>query len=181
MPAAGKMAESAFIVRVSEAEPYVGRYRERFDPSARLGVPAHVTILFPFMPPEALSEEVFERARAVAASVPEFQFSLARLGRFPGTLYLAPEPAAPFVALTESIHRSFPEYPPYGGKHSSVVPHMTIAHASDPEQDKIEAELRENLPHPPCIAAICKELVLIENSSGRWRELRAFALGSRSM
>jgi hypothetical protein len=37
------MAQTAFIVRVPEAERHVGDLRDRFDPSARLGVPAHIT------------------------------------------------------------------------------------------------------------------------------------------
>jgi hypothetical protein len=44
------MAESAFIVCVPEAEPHVAVLRERFDASARLGLPAHITMLYPFMP-----------------------------------------------------------------------------------------------------------------------------------
>jgi hypothetical protein len=39
------MAESAFIVRVPEAEACVSELRNRFDASVRLGVPAHITVL----------------------------------------------------------------------------------------------------------------------------------------
>jgi hypothetical protein len=39
------MAESAFIVRVPEAEVCVGALRERFDASVRLGVPTVETRL----------------------------------------------------------------------------------------------------------------------------------------
>src|SRR5215216_5253276 len=46
---------SALIVAVPEAEPLVGGWRLRYD-DASLGVPAHVTLLFPFMPAEELGE-----------------------------------------------------------------------------------------------------------------------------
>jgi hypothetical protein len=49
------MAESAFIVRVPEAEPHVAHLRERFDPMALLGVPAHITLLYPFLSPEQIA------------------------------------------------------------------------------------------------------------------------------
>jgi hypothetical protein len=42
------MAESAFAVSVPEAERYVGALRDRFDPTAKLGAPAHITLLYPF-------------------------------------------------------------------------------------------------------------------------------------
>src|SRR5580765_1428536 len=38
------MAESALGVNVPEAEPNVGALRARFDPAAKLGVPAHITV-----------------------------------------------------------------------------------------------------------------------------------------
>ena len=56
--------------------------------------------------------------------VPEgFEFSLARVARFPATAYLEPEPAAPFIALTESLFREFPQFPPFGGESPTITPH----------------------------------------------------------
>lgn len=45
------MAESALVAIVPEAEKYVSGIRKRFDPSAPLGAPAHVTLLYPFAEP----------------------------------------------------------------------------------------------------------------------------------
>lgn len=42
--------ESALIVEVPAAEPVVGQFREQLDGNALLGIPAHITILAPFMP-----------------------------------------------------------------------------------------------------------------------------------
>ena len=39
--------ESALLVAVPEAEPLVGALRLVHDPSAAVGVPAHITILLP--------------------------------------------------------------------------------------------------------------------------------------
>ena len=44
---------SAVVVEVPEAEPLVGAWRLRFDPVAALGMPAHVTLLYPFVAPSA--------------------------------------------------------------------------------------------------------------------------------
>lgn len=88
------MAESAFAVNVPEAEPYVGGLRERFDPVARLGMPAHITLLYPFAPPELISHGVLDKVRLALSSAAGFEFRLARIGRFPDALYLAPDPAS---------------------------------------------------------------------------------------
>ena len=49
---------SALIVAVAEAEPLVGEWRLRYD-NALLGIPAHVTLLFPFVPAENVDEALF--------------------------------------------------------------------------------------------------------------------------
>jgi hypothetical protein len=35
--------------------PAVRRHRERLDENARLGIPAHITVLYPFLPADAIS------------------------------------------------------------------------------------------------------------------------------
>ncbi len=48
---------------------------------------------------------------------------------FPANVvYLAPDPAEPFVALTEALAAAFPDCPPYGGAFDEPVPHLTIGH-----------------------------------------------------
>src|SRR5262249_10404176 len=116
------MPESALIVRVPEAEPHVAHLRERHDPAAQLGVPAHITLLFPFLSPERITAAVLGEIRAIASATAAFSFRLSGPRHFPGVLYLAPEPPAPFVELTEALVRRFPEFPPYGGQISSILP-----------------------------------------------------------
>lgn len=89
------MAISAFVVKVPLAEPLAGDLRRRFDATVALGVPAHITVLVPFMNPSLITAEVLERARRALQRTPSFAFSLGRVGRFPETAYLAPEPARP--------------------------------------------------------------------------------------
>lgn len=171
------MPETALICSVPEAERYIARYRERYDPSARRNVPAHVTVLYPFMPPGDVDDEVLAQLAAIARAVPCFDYRLAETRRFPVALYLAPQPGEPFAALTGSIYRAFPDYPPFAGKFTTVVPHVTVAHADEPQLCEIEVELKIALPPGGGIKARCSELILIENSSGRWEEMRRFALG----
>lgn len=172
------MPETALICRVPEAERYIAHHRQRFDPSARRNVPAHVTVLYPFLPPGEIDAEVERTLADLAGSVPRFDYRLREMRRFPVALYLAPDPDLPFSALTGAVYRAFPDYPPFAGKFAVVVPHVTVAHGDEPQLCAIEIELRIALP-PAGIAAHCAELVLIENSTGRWETLRTFPLGER--
>ena len=85
--------QSALIIAVPEAEPLVKSLRERFDPSAAVGVPAHITILYPFKPPPEITSAVQAELRQFFAQFAAFEFTLAELRRFPEVLYLAPSPA----------------------------------------------------------------------------------------
>ena len=171
------MPETALICRVPEAERHIARYRERYDPPARRNVPAHVTILYPFLPPHEVTAQVVSQLAAIARAVPCFDYLLAETRRFPVSLYLAPQPDDSFAALTDAVYREFPDYPPFAGKFTTVVPHVTVAHADEPELCAIEVELRIALASTGAVRARCHEMVLIENSSGRWEELHCFALG----
>ena len=173
-------AETALIVRVAAAEPCVAALRERHDPVARLGVPAHVTVLYPFVAPAAITADVIERTRRAVATVRSFRFRLEAIERFPDTVWLAPEPATPFVALTTAIARAFPSHPPYGGRFATIVPHLTVAHGTATELAAIERELRARLDGCGSIESECREIELIENTTGRWCQSRTFPLPPES-
>jgi len=175
LPQGVEAPESALAVNVPEAEPYVGALRERFDPSAKLGMPAHITVLYPFIPPERITDSVVRKVRGILSAFAAFEFRLVRIARFPTALYLAPEPAQPFIGLTEGVVRAFPEYPPYAGQYDSIVPHLMVAEAGE-GADVAEAELLAVLPARVGIEASCNEVVLIENSSGRWKRMHSFRL-----
>ena len=170
------MAESAFIVRVPEAEACVGALRERYDASVKIGVPAHITVLVPFMSPERITDAVLRQAHAALNAVPAFSFSLRQVARFPTTTYLVPEPAQPFIDLTRSLVSSFPEYPPFRGEHDSIVPHLTVAHGSAMEAQAAANELARAVQAHGPTHSVCASVVLLENSSGHWRQMHAFAL-----
>jgi hypothetical protein len=48
--------ESAVLLCVPEAEALVGTWRQQHDPSAARGVPAHVPLLYPFLPAGQVDE-----------------------------------------------------------------------------------------------------------------------------
>jgi 2'-5' RNA ligase len=168
------MPETALVVAVPEAEPLVSEWRAKHDWSAQRGVPAHVTVLYPFFPTERVDESLLEDLRSFFASQAPFSFRLTRVARFPNVAWLAPEPSEPFKAMTSLIAQRYPEFPPYEGIHDEVIPHLTVAEGGPELQDEVETALTEHLP----LEAEAKEVVfLFEGEDELWREAHRFALG----
>jgi hypothetical protein len=119
--------ESALLVPVPAAERVVSPHRSRLDGAAALGVPAHVTVLFPFVPPPQITPAVVDALAAAVGAVSAFGCEFGDCAWFgEDVLYLAPRPDAPFRALTRAVCAAFPGYLPYGGAFADSVPHLTI-------------------------------------------------------
>ncbi|MDX3520531.1 2'-5' RNA ligase family protein [Streptomyces scabiei] len=166
--------QSGLIVRVPEAEPLVRVWRDRLDPSARAGVPAHVTVFFPFLDASRIDEGVCAATAEVVGRHQSFEARFDHSGRFPGVLYLAPERDAGFRRLTEAIVERWPEYPPFDGQFDDVVPHLTVAQGQDEAVvEKVEADLLAGLPVVAWVSAVD----LLVHDGTRWRQRACFPLG----
>lgn len=150
------VSETALLVPVREAEPLVRHHRHEFDPVAPLGVPAHVTVLYPFLPPEQVDNDVCDAIADVVDGLHAFEFELRDVRRFPdGVVYLAPEPTAPFVEITAALVARWPDHPPYGGAYDTVIPHLTVAQTNGSAAvAAMEAELTDGLPIPALADAV---------------------------
>ncbi len=179
--------ESALVVLAPEADTLVKAYRDRWDPAAALGVPAHITVLYPFHPPPAtpalasgasVAPPVSAQLAALFAEHSPFDYALTGLGRFPGVLYLAPEPAEPFRLLTLAVVEAFPDYPPYGGKFDKIIPHMTLAEQPDPEGlEQIARDFQAMCGPRLPLRLRAEAVVLLDNVLGAWRVSATFQLG----
>jgi 2'-5' RNA ligase len=171
------MDESALIVAVPEAEALVSRFRDKYDPSAAVGVPAHVTLLYPFLRPDAIDAGVVAALAKIFASARPCDVVFERCGRFePKTLWLAPEPAAPFLDLTRRLVARWPQCPPYLGTIAleDVVPHLTVADSITGDLlDRIEMAVAGGLPVRTRLA----EATLIVSETGRWTTRGTFPIG----
>jgi len=171
--------ESALVVLAPLAEPLVQAYRAEHDPSAALGVPAHVTVLYPFAPP-ALPAATLAQLMALFAEFEPFDYALAELRQWPGLLYLAPEPAAPFRSLTQRAAAAFPDYPPYGGRFSDIIPHLTLAQLEDAERlAGVAAHFQANCGPQLPLRLRAEAVALLDNERGAWRVCATFPLGAR--
>lgn len=126
--------ESALIVPVPAVEPVVGPWRKALDPACEWGVPAHITVLYPFVPPAEIDQRVLDRLRQVLEAAPAFAFRLVEVEWFGDEVaWVRPEPKPAFLDLTARVGQAWPEHPPYEGAHAEVIPHLTICQGADPD------------------------------------------------
>ena len=178
---ADRKIEAALILIVSDAEPLVGSFRSEYDPAAALGVPAHITINYPFIPGVKPSADTLSRLRKMFAAVQPFSFTLDHIARFPNVVYLAPIPSAPFVQLIKQVAQEFPESPPYEGRFDSITPHLTVAYSMDSDllvsvEQAFSDRASDHLP----LNAFADHVWLMDDSAGRWEKRVSFSLGVSS-
>src|SRR3954454_13476336 len=163
MPA--EASRSAVVVLVS-VPARLDQLRRRWDPAAAAGVPAHVTILYPFVPPPDLDPRVRAALSEIAAANRPFDVRFDRVGRFPAAVYLVPDPSEPFIRLTEAVQARFPGLLPYEGAFDEVIPHLTIVDSGEAPLDVVAAETTASLP----VAFRVSRLdVLVQGADDRWR------------
>jgi 2'-5' RNA ligase len=171
--------QSALVILVPAAEELVGRFRAAHDPAAAAGVPAHITTLFPFQQPMQIDAMTIERLRACFRAHKPFGFELVGIKRFPGLIYLAPEPEDSLKALSVAAWKAFPEYPPYEGKHSDIIPHLTVAQEVDEQTlGRIESDFKVVAERFLPLPAKATEVALMDNSNGPWKVVATFTLGT---
>jgi hypothetical protein len=170
--------ESVLLLEVPEAEPVVASHRRRLDANASLGIPAHVTVLFPFVPPGDLDDAARTDLTRLFASFPRFSYTFDCIGWFnEDVLWLGPRDPAPFRALTELVFAAFSGFPPFGGQYAEVIPHLTVGH-NQPLADlrAAEAAVRPGLP----VAGPATAVTLLTgpaNGSAPWTRVTTFPLG----
>ena len=170
--------QSALVVLVPEAEPVVRRHRHALDPSTQFGVPAHITVLYPFVPPEHIDETILERVARIAADSPSHEVRLSRTAWFGRhVLWLAPDDPEPFSVLTERVSAAFPDHPPYEGTIESIIPHLTVGdRAPVAAMEEAERCLLQDLPIDDRVTHLT--LLAQERAGGHFTTKATFPFGN---
>ena len=139
--------QSVISVSLPTAEPLMAHVRSRFAGELPPpGVPPHITLQYPWMPPARIDEAALAELESLFAAFPAFDFSL-KLGWFGReVLLLVPDDPAPFVRLTEAILRRWPQYPYYAGEYDQIQPHATLAFGNQTSLSPLAAALADQVP-----------------------------------
>lgn len=108
-------------------------WREEHDQESFVKVPAHITLFYPFVPPENVDDSVAQLEKLGENSTP-FDVLLDKYGQFEGVLFLEPADPDPIKNLYHSVAEAFPEYAHFeinGG--TAFHPHLTLARSDSPK------------------------------------------------
>ncbi len=159
--------ESAVIVAIT-LPPALELLRRRLTPTANDGVPAHVTVLYPFVPPDELTDSVRAALTAIALQEHVFVARFRSVRTWPTVAWLAPLPGEPFARLTSAVVSAFPDYQPYGGSVPEVVPHLTIAEGDEHAVALAARSAPASLPYEATVRAMS---VIAQADDRRWRSV----------
>lgn len=173
------MARTLLALLVPEAEPVVADLRARMDPAARLGLGAHVTLLYPFLDSGSVTPDVLDRLRGVVARHAGFAFRLTDVGTFPSTVWLAPEPADAMADLASALEAAFPDRPRTGREFGRFVPHLSVARNVRRDREAIAATCRSRLLSGGAVDCIAREVHVMERGEDGWRVLATAPLSTR--
>ena len=131
-------------------------------------MPAHVTLLAPFTPPEQLAAGRIREVHEVLREFEAFDIELTSTACLDlglrRVLYLRPEPRERFIRIIDALVSRFPQHPPYGQAGLEPIPHLTVATSLDDALlEQIELAVQSELP----IAAAATEAWIVEYGEGR--------------
>ncbi len=163
--------DTAVVVPVRLPGPLEG-LRRRTTEEAATGLPAHLTMLYPFVAPDALDEALRQRLAAILSPIDAFDYRLTERRRWPDTLYAAVEPEAPFRALQATLAAAFPEFRVYEGAFE-FDPHVTVVWGPRCEDPGVADDPAWNLLPASRRATFIDLIVRVD---GRWQRRWRFAL-----
>ncbi len=160
--------ETGLIIPVPEFEDFVCSWRKEVNAVPPLGVPAHISLLYPFLTPDRVAThrddigEFFEK-------IDSFDFTLTRVGWFERrVVFLCPDPADAFLDITGQLMARWTQCLPYGGRHKEIVPHLTLGiEGSDEDMDRLANAAKDLLP----VRCRAEEVWLMQGTSKppQWR------------
>jgi 2'-5' RNA ligase len=141
-------------------------------------MPAHVTVMFPFLKLADLTREAREHLEDRLARVEPFHYEFKSTAAFPDVLYLKPEDEVPFLELTALVRSLFPELAPYGDPRLKQMPHLTVAHAAGDEQlRRIRADFEDRLRDHGPVTGVATAVSVLEHSGSAWTLDESLKLG----
>jgi len=130
MPAEGS---TGLVIPAPSVDALLLSVALRYPGAVREGVPAHVSLLYPFIPVIDLDETVYTALRQLFAKQPSMSIKFSECRRRNDFVYLHPEPLSELVNLTNKVQRLWPNIVPYRGLYKGVEPHLTIAMGTSEE------------------------------------------------
>jgi 2'-5' RNA ligase len=172
---------SALSIEIPNAGKIIQRYRGQYTTDGALGMPPHITLLYPFLSNTEYDQQTSSRLADVISKIQPFSIEFGGLGRFPGALYLNVREEEKIRELIRKLLYVFPEFPPYGGKFSvdELTPHITVAVDTSTEKlDSVEQNFKEEYQLSNVQSVLVERIMFSVRTSDGWIQYRSFELGN---
>ena len=159
----------------SLAEAHRELYPERIPEQ----IPLSLTLLYPWIPCDALTDADVDGLRSFFATRRPLEFALTRVTEFPGLgAYAVPEPDEDLRATMRVLWARYPEYPPYGRPGSDPPPHATLGRLTGDHAITLEAAKARVEPLLPVRCDVREATLMVEYEVDRFRVRESLPLGS---
>jgi len=99
-------------------------------------VPAHITLMFPFVPYEQL-DTAAQTVQSICSAIAPFAITIAGYDQIPGVIIMQPANPEPIKTVFRQIYYAFPLYSPYGGAFGNDIhPHMTVGEFKNEDEQR---------------------------------------------
>ena len=157
------LPQSSLLIPVREADSVIGRWRYEHDPLAKAGVPAHITLIVPWVAPALITDSMLADLDLALGDVKVFEFELTHVDWFARrVLWAAPEPVGPFLDLIGRLSERYGT-PPWAGQFEEVIPHLDDRGC----RRRFRARERRSRRRGPAAVALPRDEVWVMVGSGR--------------
>jgi 2'-5' RNA ligase len=140
-----QLSTAVIIVAPHEVQAIAVPTLRQYALDTLIRVPAHLTLLYPFVNYERLGEAC-SKLRSIFANVRPFEITMDGYDNFPTVSFMKPANPTSVQEVFRKIYAAFPEYPPYRGAFGNDLhPHMTVGEFNS-ETERQDAILPE---YPP--------------------------------
>jgi hypothetical protein len=161
------MPKSSIDIHFDSLTKLIDRWRSKTVTVANLGVPPHITLLYPWRD-APLSDNDLEQLRKVLLNHQAFSLCFDRLETFEvGAIYLALQDGSAAKTIMVDLMNAFPDTPPYGGDFLDAVPHLTLAKCDPENLQVLKTEIAREL-RLPLEFSVNEIAVMEEDTEGHW-------------
>jgi 2'-5' RNA ligase superfamily len=140
-------------------------YPERVDER----IPLSLTLLYPWVPVDSLTDAHLVELRAFFAGQSPFEFELVRVAEFTGqVVYAVPEPDDELRSTMRALWAAFPDYPPYGTPGNDPPPHCTLARLDVPPPRSLAGVAERVRDLLPARFTAREATLMAEHAPDRW-------------
>jgi 2'-5' RNA ligase superfamily len=171
--------ETVITLVLEHVDPELAEaHRELYPERIPEQIPLSLTLLYPWIPAESVTDADIGELHAFFAGRPALEFDLVRVAEFPGVVaYAVPEPDEALRATMRALWAKYPEYPPYRKPGNDPAPHCTLGRLEGPSPITLEQARDRVEPLLPVRCVVGEATLMEEYEPDRMRIREAFPFG----